>query len=170
MSLTAILKLLHVYLLATIKYFVTFPYSLLIGLNFTQTIIVVTIGGISGFFFFFYLSGYLIRLFHVYKHFLLSGLRSLFHIDLRQLFSGQGTKSPKRRVTRKTRLLVNLRKRYGFWGIIIMTPSLLSIPIGAFLLKKYYPRRKNAATYMTISILGWALLFSSIFIIFPQAQ
>ncbi len=170
MSFTAILKLLHVYLLASIKYFVTFPYSMLIGLNLVQTIIVVTLGGISGFFFFFYLSGFLIRLFHRYKRPVLVALHHFVRVDLRHLLDRPRKQTKKQRINRKMRMIVRLREKYGFWGIIIMTPGLLSIPIGAFLLKKYYPRKKNVATYMTISILGWALLFSSFMIIFPQAH
>ena len=46
MGVMLVLKLIHVYLLASVKYFLTFPYALLIGLNYAQTIVVVLIGGI----------------------------------------------------------------------------------------------------------------------------
>ena len=48
----AIFKIIQVFLLATVKYVLTFPYALLIGLNFQQTLISVTLGGIAGFIFF----------------------------------------------------------------------------------------------------------------------
>ncbi|WP_163709962.1 hypothetical protein [Mangrovibacterium lignilyticum] len=167
MSFAAILKLFHVYLLATVKYFLTFPYSMLIGLNFLQTLITVTIGGITGFYFFYYLSGYLIRFYQNHHGTVLCALKNYTRIDLCHLIN----KNPAVvtvKVNRKMRLIVKLRAKYGFWGIIIMTPSLLSMPIGAFLLNKYYSRQKNTVAYMTLSILGWALLYSSIFIIFPK--
>ena len=167
MSVAAILKLLHVFLLATVKYFLTFPYSLLIGLDFLQTLITVTIGGITGFYFFYYMSGYMIRVYQVHHQTVLYTLKNYVRIDLYHLLDKK-PEPGKIKINRKTRLIVKLQRKYGFWGIIIMTPCLLSMPIGAFLLKKYYSRQKNAVTYMTISILGWALLFSSIFIILPK--
>ncbi|MEL7588971.1 MAG: hypothetical protein AAGU19_19835, partial [Prolixibacteraceae bacterium] len=64
--------------------------------------------------------------------------------------------------------LVKLRKSYGLWGIVITTPVLLSIPLGAFLLKKYYSRQKNVLAYMMISILAWSLVFTTIVVIMPK--
>ncbi|KOH46698.1 hypothetical protein [Sunxiuqinia dokdonensis] len=163
MDLFGVVKLIHVFLLAMVKYSVTFPYALLIGLDATQAILVVTIGGISGFFFFYYLSAALLRLLKR-RHIKIVGFfNTRFNIDLSRLsqkwkpnFSGS---------MKKRRLFVRFRNRYGFIGIIIATPVLLSIPIGAFLLNRYYSRRKHVFAYMVLSILGWSLLFSAIVII-----
>jgi len=168
MNIAAILKILHVYLLATVKYFLTFPYAMLIGLDFLETLIAVTIGGLTGFYFFYYTSGYLIRFYHRHHETVLHALKNYVKIDLLHLIEKDPEK-PTIKINRKTRTIVKLRKKYGFWGIIIMTPALLSLPIGAFLLKKYYSRQKYAVTYMMLSILGWALIFSSLVIIFPKA-
>ena len=164
MSVVAILKLLHVYLLATVKYFFTFPYAMIIGLNYTQTIIAVTIGGISGFFFFYYFSGIIIRYYNKNKGIIHSTIKKYLLIDLKRFF-----KLRKKPVfTKRTRYFIRFRKSYGLWGIVIMTPILLSIPIGAFLLKKYYSSHKNVFAYMMISILGWSLVFTTIAIIMPK--
>ncbi len=165
MSVGAILKLLHVYLLATVKYFITFPYALVIGLDYTQTIIAVTVGGVSGFFFFYYFSGVIIRYFGQHKEAILQFFRKYLMIDLVR-FSTRGQK--KKVSTKSRRTIVKFRRSYGLWGIIIMTPVVLSIPIGAFLLKKYYSTRKNVLAYMLISILGWALVFTTIVVILPK--
>lgn len=167
MSVAAVLKLLHVYLLATVKYFLTFPYAMLIGLDFLQTLVLVTIGGITGFYFFYYASGYVIRFYHVHHETVYCALKHYVRVDLCHLIEKKA-KKPGIKINRTMRTLVKLRGKYGFWGIIIMTPSLLSIPLGAFLLKKYYSGEKHAVTYMMVSILGWALLFSSIVIILPK--
>lgn len=167
MSIAAVFKLLHVFLLASVKYFLTFPYAMLIGLGFLQTLVLVTVGGISGFYFFYYVSGYLIRFYHTHHETVYCALKQYVRVDLCHLID----KKPKTahiKINRTTRMLVKLRAKYGFWGIIIMTPSLLSIPLGAFLLKKYYSGKKHAVAYMMVSILGWALLFSSIVIILPK--
>jgi len=166
MSVGVILKILHVYLLATVKYFLTFPYALVIGLDYTQTVISVTIGGISGFFFFYYFSGIIIRYYNRYKGIIHSSIKKYFLVDLKRLFERKSQKKPV--FTRRSRYFVRFRKSYGLWGIVIMTPVVLSIPIGAFLLKKYYSNHKNVFAYMMISILGWSLVFTTIAVIMPK--
>ncbi|MGQ7868149.1 hypothetical protein [Sunxiuqinia sp. sy24] len=166
MDVVGVVKLIHVFLLATIKYFITFPYALLIGLDTTQAIIAVTIGGISGFFFFYYLSSALIRMIKSRKVVVTSFVDKYFKFDLNRLFGKFKSRSSKSIRTR--RLFVKFRNRYGFIGIIIATPILLSIPLGAFLLNRYYSRKKHVFAYMVLSILGWALVFSAIVTILPH--
>lgn len=166
MSVGAILKFLHVYLLASVKYFLTFPYAMVIGMDYTQTIIAVTIGGISGFIFFYYFSGIIIRYYNKHKDVIFSAIKKYLLLDLITWF---GRRPGKGMVfSRRARYLVKLRKSYGLWGIVIATPVLLSIPLGAFLLKKYYSRQKNVFAYMMISILAWALVFTTIVVIMPK--
>lgn len=152
MDIFGVVKLIHVFLLASVKYFITFPYALLIGLDETQAIIAVTIGGISGFFFFYYLSAVIIRILKSHKENIIRFFCKNFKIDLVRL-----SKRLKPNVSgsyRKRRLFVKFRHRYGFFGIIVATPILLSIPLGAFLLNRYYANRKHVFAYMVLSILG----------------
>jgi len=166
MNIVAVVKLIHVFLLATVKYFVTFPYALLIGLNETQAVIAVTIGGISGFFFFYYLSAYLIRFLRGNRKNVAHFTNKYFKFDLNLLL--KRLKPDIKISTKRKRFFVRLRNKYGFVGIIVATPILLSIPLGAFLLNRYYSRKKYVFAYMVISILGWALVFSAIVIILPK--
>lgn len=167
MGVEGILKLLQVYLLATVKYFLTFPYALIIGLDYSQALIVVTIGGITGFIFFFYLSDFIIKYYSAHKITIYCGIKQYFHIDLCRFFEKRKSfKKPF--ASKRHRKIIFLKRKYGFWGIIIMTPVLLSIPLGAFLLNKYYSRSRNIFAYMTISMIGWAVVFSTFFIIFPK--
>ena len=55
-----IVKIAHVFLLATVKYFYTPIYAFFIGLNFLETVIILLSGGIFGFFVFYYISNILI--------------------------------------------------------------------------------------------------------------
>ncbi|WP_423129399.1 hypothetical protein [Gaoshiqia sp. Z1-71] len=167
MSVIVILKLLHVYLLATVKYFLTFPYALLIGLKYSQALIAVTVGGITGFVFFYYLSGALINFYQKHRETVYRILKRYTRIDL---FALQEKKKSRETpvFSKRLRRFVKLRTKYGMWGIIVTTPILLSIPVGAFLLNKYYAGRKNVFAYMVISILGWAVIFSAFVVIFPK--
>lgn len=78
------------------------------------------------------------------------------------------TKKPVKIFNRKSRFIVKLRRTYGFWGIIIGTPLLLTIPFGAFLANKYYSKRKQTVPYMIMSIVGWAAVLTGIIHIFPK--
>ncbi len=167
MSVISILKLINVFLLATVKYFITFPYGLLIGLNYTQTITAVTIGGITGFIFFYYFSGVIIRFYDKNHASIFCSIKKWVKLDLCHLIKKEEGKK-KATFSKKNRTIAKLKQSYGLWGIIITTPVLLSIPLGAFLLNKYYPKRKNVLAYMMLSIVGWALVFSTFAIIFPK--
>ena len=166
MDIIAVVKLIHVFLLASIKYFLTFPYALLIGLDTTQAIIAVTIGGICGFFFFYYMSTFVVRILKSHRKGMTNFMDKNFKIDLNRLF--RRLKPDVSLSTKRKRMMVKFRNRYGFIGIIIATPVLLSIPLGAFLLNRYYSRKKHVFAYMVLSILGWAIVFSAIVIILPK--
>lgn len=166
MDVVGMIKLIHVFFLATVKYFITFPYALLIGLDRTQAIIVVTVGGLSGFFFFYYLSAVGIRFLKSHKEDVVNFANKYLKIDMNWIFRKLKPKAPTS--SRKKRMFVKFRNKYGFVGIIVATPVILSIPIGAFLLNRYYSRKKHVFAYMVLSILGWAILFSAIVIILPK--
>lgn len=89
---------------------------------------------------FLFLSRMLIRFY--LRHFPLI-FRAIEQVSGVRLGKNNITERPKARVfNRRNRLIIKIRNSYGFAGIIILTPVLLSIPIGTFLALKYYS--KNA--------------------------
>lgn len=163
-----IFKIIQVFLLATVKFVLTFPYALLIGLNFQQTLISVTLGGIVGFYFFYHFSGFAIRQFHHVKTFLWKHSSHSVRYKYRQLMAWRKRMTGEKVFNRRTRFIVKFRAKYGMIGIIVASPILLSLPIGAYLLNKYYPKHKMAMSYMILSILSWAAVFVAFAIIFPN--
>ena len=164
----SIFKIVQVFLLATVKYVLTFPYALLIGLNFQQTLISVTLGGLAGFFFFYHFSGFAIRQFHHVKTFVWKHSPMFLKYKYRQLMAWRKKATGEKVFTRRSRFIVKFRAKYGLFGIIVASPIILSLPIGAFLLNKYYPKHKLAKPYMVISILSWTALYVAFAIIFPH--
>lgn len=164
---TMVLKILHVILLASIKYVLTIPYARLIGLTYEQALIAVLIGGIGGFLFFFYLSGWVIKGIKSIWPFVCRLIPSFYQAKYKG-YCGQRKKTKTHRIfTKKSRFIVSLHKSYGLWGIVIATPILLTIPLGAFLANKYYAGRKYVVTYMILSIIGWAFVLTTFIQIFP---
>ncbi len=155
-------------LLAAVKYIVTLPYAMLIGLEFKYALLTVLAGGIGGFLFFYYLSKWLNKGIDYLWPYVCRLVPSYFKKRY-QTFCERKTKKEKKKVfTKKKRFIVRIRKSYGLWGIIIATPVLLTIPIGAFLANKYYSHKKNVVFYMIISIIGWGLVLSGIVHLFPD--
>lgn len=163
-----IIKYLHVILLASVKYFFTLPYAMLIGLEYKQAIIAVLIGGIGGFLFFFYFSKSLIRGIDFCWPFFCQLIPTVFKARFKSYCENRTTKKLPKIFSRKSRLIGKIRTTYGFWGIILATPALLTIPLGAFLASKYYSRRKHVILYMILSIIGWGVILSGVVHLFPK--
>lgn len=163
-----IFKILHVILLASVKYFVTLPYAMIIGLDFEQALISVLIGGIGGFLFFYYLSKRILLLgdflFPKICRFVPSVIKKRYQIFCESI----SAKKPKKIFSKKSRFLAKVKTTYGFWGIIIATPFILTIPVGAFLANKYYAKRRQTVPFMILSIISWAAVLSGIVHIFPK--
>lgn len=164
----AVFKIVQVFLLATVKYVLTFPYALLIGLNFEQTLISVTLGGIAGFFFFYHFSGFAIRRFHHVKTFLLRYIPHSMRLKYRQLMSWRKKMTGEKVFSKRNRFIARFRAKFGLPGIVILSPVILSIPIGAFLLNKYYSKHKLAMSYMVLSIISWTAVFVAFALVFPH--
>ena len=162
-----VFKIIQVILLASVKYFYTLPYALIIGLEFEQAIIAVLAGGMGGFLFFYYLSGPVIRVFNSAWPCICNLVPQFVKLRYREFCTRNKAKRKSKIFTRKNRFLARFRKTYGFWGIIITTPVLLSIPLGSFLARKYYRHRRHLVFYMMASIIGWAAVLSGIIHLFP---
>lgn len=162
------LKIIQVFLLATVKYVITFPFALIIGLNFVQTLIAVTLGGIAGFFFFYHMSGYAIKRFHHLKTFIRRHTPLAIRSKFRQLLNWRKKVTGERVFSKRNRFIVGFRSKFGLLGIVALSPVILSIPIGAFLLNKYYSKHKMAKPYMVLSIISWTAVFVAFALIFPH--
>ena len=67
-------------------------------------------------------------------------------------------KSKRKKFTRRNRLIVRLTSKYGLYTLVFLTPVLISLILGAFLLRKYYPNRKEAIPLMVVAIVTEGIL------------
>ena len=163
-----IIKFGHVILLAAVKYLLTLPYAMIIGLDYKEALIAVLIGGIGGFLFFFYLSKSMIKGINLLMPKLCRFVPKTLKIRFITFCEKSTAKKKIKIFTRKNRLIARFKKSYGLWGIILATPLFLTIPLGAFLANKYYSRQKYIVLYMIMSIVGWTAVLSGVIHLFPK--
>jgi hypothetical protein len=121
------------------------PLALVYGFSFWQTVIWVSTGGTIGVLAFIYLSKYLWQ-------FLNPLLGKIFET--------------KTAFTPNNRRIIRVKKRYGLIGIALLTPSLISIPVGCFIAAKFFKNKAQITLYMIVSVVLWTMLLGSIKFLF----
>lgn len=126
----------------------TFPLVVMqFQFSFVETILWTNVGGIVGIYFFAFLSGKLINWWN-----------RTFRKSLRKK-SGKEEKA-KKVFTKKNRRIVHIKQQYGLIGIALTTPFLLSIPVGVFLVVRYYRTSKMKFLYLIASNVFWSIIYT----------
>lgn len=125
----------------------------MIGLDFWSTTITMIMGGVSGFLIYYHFSKIvLISIKHIKpsaKKYLPQNIQKSISAFLQK----RREKKKKRKLfTRRNRMLVKFGNNYGMLSLIVLTPILVSLILGAFLLRKYYGHRPEAVPLMILSI------------------
>lgn len=74
-----------------------------------------------------------------------------------------GIVQPKVKFSRRKRMIVKIKSKYGLPGIAFFTPSFFSIPVGIVIAVRFYPHSKKILPWMLASVFVWALSFSLAF-------
>jgi ABC-type antimicrobial peptide transport system permease subunit len=145
-------------MLSSVKFLLSPLLSISLNLTFFESIISMTVGGLVGVFFFYYLSGLIVMLFGKY-------IKPIF-IKKKEAHLLHHAKNKKPVFTKKNKLIIRIKTKWGMYGIVILTPVLLSIPIGAFLANKYFSKNKRILLYLSFSVIGWSIILSTIVFLF----
>lgn len=125
----------------TWKFAATFPVAIYaMKMSAAETLICTNAGGILGLFIFLNFSGYLLRVWDKFS--------PAFNRKKRKVF------------TSASRRLVRIKNKFGLAGIAILSPSILSIPVGAFLAAKYYGLRMRVWIFLAAGQVFWSLVFT----------
>ena len=173
-----LMRVIAVILLSSVK-FVAGPFVVYFNqkydFSFLKTNLFTIIGGMLGVAVMVYASPYIMRLWYwlklqYHKHF---GKHDSYFsdptVDISQpvevhyrYISGKKKKifSP------RSRRIVRLWKRYGFAGVAAITPVILSIPLGTFILTRFETKKKRILLYMFVSIVFWSFALTSVFELF----
>lgn len=156
-----LLKQLGILLISSVKFLIAAPASYLFGYSYLHTLINTAAGGLLGVLFFFFLSRTIFRLYRRYAPAVSNNYRKIIGLPVLSDDEIEHKRGRKKIFTRKNRRIVKIRRTYGLPGIIILTPVLLSIPIGTFLAIKYYSSRKNLLAWLSLSVIAWAVVLTT---------
>ena len=158
------LKLLSVFLVASIKYFWATPYSFGLKLNEWETIVIMETGGILGFLFFYFFFGFLFKELKLLWPVVYRFTPVLFKVRFEMWLKRHRVRRIyAKKFTNRNKIIVQMRNRYGMWGLVILSPIILSIPVGALLGNKYFRHNHHFIPYMILSILIWGVVSVSLF-------
>lgn len=154
-----ILKEISVIIFSSFKFAMTFPLAILeYKMGVLKTILWTNLGGLIGIFVFAFLSEQLI---FFWRNFVVSFFRKQFR---------DPEFEPKKRkiFSRRSRRIVRIKSKYGLAGIAFATPVLLSIPVGAFLIVRYFDRKPNKLMYLAGANLIWSFLYAFFYAFFYE--
>lgn len=138
-------------MLCSVKFGVAFlPTIRLYGYNFVESMLFGLAAGFIGSAAFIYAGDYLNKL-----------------IDLiGNRIRGNRPRKVRKKFTKTNRRIVAIKSRYGLIGIALVSPILISIPVGAFIAVRYFHNKKKILLYMMASVAVWSAIFSSINLLF----
>lgn len=128
-------------MLSTVKFVLgSIPMALGFGFSFFETVVVTSSGGFTGVLIFVFSSNYLIK---SYKK--------------RIKEKREKEQKPVRKFTKKNKMIIAIKRKFGLTGIALAAPILLSIPLGCFLAVRYFKNLQKIIAYMFASVLFWSV-------------
>lgn len=173
-------KIIQVILLSSVKFIAGPPfayYNTSYNFSIYQTILFCVTGGMLGVVVFTYLSGPIFRLEHLIVLYFRkirekrSEKKSPFSHPLADVneqpeihYEYVDRYTRKRNIfNKRNRRIVLIWKRFGLAGIAIITPVLLSIPIGTIIANSLAKNKKKILIYMLASVIFWSVLMTLVF-------
>ncbi len=162
-------KILQVFFLAMIKYFYAPIYGVEIGVNFWANFFALISGGMLAFMTYYHFS----KIVLIISSKLGPVLRKFFPESWHQAHQNRKIRlklkrSQRRKFTWWNKFMVKFRRQYGMWGIILLTPVFLSLPVGAFLLRKYYIENRKSVPLALLFIVIEGFMFCVVFSFLPR--
>lgn len=156
-----ILKQLSILLISAVKFIVAAPASYMLGYSYLHTIMNTTFGGWMGVIFFYFLGKAIFRYYPCWKKAVIHGFMRLKGYSAQKRIHHFSLRKPAKIFTFRNRSIVKLRNKFGFAGLVILTPVIFSIPIGTVLITKYYSSRKGLVGWLSLSVMAWSVVIST---------
>ncbi len=112
-----IVEIVILLLLSSVKFALAVGYMLFNkGFGYFETVIILMVGGSIGVVAFYFFGEWIMLKWKTFRR----------------------SSKPPKKFTKTNRLIVKVRKKYGLIGLALLTPVLLSIPVGCIIAARYY--------------------------------
>lgn len=138
------------FLTAAFKFFFAMPSALMMGYSFWETVAITSAGGITSTICFYVLSTQVMER---------TRRRRLKKVAKRL---AQGKPTAVRQFTFINKLMVRVKRKVGVLGIAFITPTILSIPIGAVVSAKFYKHQRLMLPALIVSVVCWSVLITTV--------
>ena len=125
-------------LIASVKFLIAPFEAERYGFNFRDSFFITTTGGILGILAFTFIGDFLA--------FIWRKVTSPFKKD-----------PTNKKFKWSTRFIIRTKMRFGLMGVALITPSVISIPVGTFLLHRFYKRKLKNILALTACVLLWSI-------------
>lgn len=132
--------------LCTFKFGVMLPVAFA-ALDFWDAYIWVNVGGAAGVFATAYLADKVLPL---WRRYVTPRIRGI-------------TGGPRRPSRKRIRRLAKIKRRFGFPGIVILNPILLSIPVSTIISVHLFPNIRGKLLYLIVGMLIWSLILGYLY-------
>jgi membrane protein DedA with SNARE-associated domain len=137
MGVTEIVELVGIFLLAGSKFAVAV--GLLVSpateFSYLQSVAMLISGGFTGILFFYYFSSWINKM-------------------IAKIFQ---KKKKKQLFSKKVRRFINIKNKYGLIGIALITPVIISIPVGSFIASRFFSKNKLTLLFMLAGVVFWSV-------------
>ena len=134
------LQIIGLILFSSLKFFLAPSTVYLSGYSYFETIAITIVGGALGVFVFFYTGS------AIFKY-------------IGDRFSRGRIKSP---FNRKNRLIIKVKSSWELIGLSIITPTLLSIPLGCLLASRYFRNDRRTIPFLMGSVVFWSIVLTTL--------
>jgi hypothetical protein len=152
----SLLEIVLTILFSSFKFAATFPLVIIqFEFSFLETVLWTNVGGIAGIYFFAFLSEKLINWW-----------KTTFRRSNRSILEDE--QQEKKIFTKRNRRIVRVKQKYGLIGIAAITPFLLSIPVGVFLVVRYYRTSRTKFFYLIAANIIWSIIYTGFYIFWDE--
>ncbi len=132
-----IVEIVILLLLSSVKFALAVGYMLFNkGFGYFETVIILMVGGSIGVVAFYFFGEWIMLKWNTFRR----------------------SSNPPKKFTKTNRLIVKVRKKYGLIGLALLTPVLLSIPVGCIIAARYYRFSYKVLLTLLGAVVFWSFV------------
>ena len=143
-----LLKILEVGLIASVKFLLAPFEAERNGFNFKESFLITTTGGITG-----------IIAFSLIGDAIAYGWKKILGLFKKPLIKNE---KPAPKFTWTRRFIIRTKIKFGLLGLAIVTPAIISIPIGTFVIHRFYRKKLRNVLFVIASLIVWSFILNNI--------